>query len=83
MCSIPIFHDKKMDFVFWCSGVLVERGRRKGTDKGADCSSGNEARGAGGGRKGSRAERKEATSRPERENCARGEAEGGVVTKWR
>ena len=30
----------------------VERGRRKGTDTGADCSCGNEVRGAGGDRKG-------------------------------
>ena len=26
LCSIPIFYDKIMDFVFWCSGVLVSIG---------------------------------------------------------
>ena len=26
LCSIPIFYDKKLDFVFWCSGVLVSIG---------------------------------------------------------
>jgi hypothetical protein len=56
--------------------ILVERGRRQGTDTGANCSRGHEMRGAGGGRKGGRVERKEATSRQERERGAGEEAKG-------
>ena len=54
----------------------IERGRRQGTDTGENCSRGHEMRGAGGGRKGGRVERKEATSRQERERGAGEEAKG-------
>ena len=63
--------------------LTVERGRRQGTDTGAKCSRGHEMRGAGGGRKGGRVERKKATPRQERERGAGEEAEGRGATEWR